>query len=724
MSDAEELLDMFGSSSLSEKGEKDVVEVSVDSGDSGDEIIIGGRLQKIIKQMEREKRADEKRRKEILEGDAVIEAIGANRLRINNNLVLEARKELIATALDVKQNAGDLGRNAFWLLDNVVPFRVVEKMDPRGRPRTDKELERILKRLEDDIKKLEKGQLKRGRNIIRKKKFGDFTLLYWPDKIERKSEVKKIEEIILRPPAKTKQIVTFQNFDSPPPPLSSKVNPWSKKYTKLMDIKDFLRERGIKVDFSLDGQVDSKLRNVSKDRLYSSLKQIKGFDKEEIFEESEVRNIGPNKYDFVRQKVKELNDAGELNIEKDEVGEKIVLDYLSENDSYQKVAMIVYHFRRMDPRIFTKDTLLDYYGNVLSYGLLDHLKNKKKGAVEKFIYGNLLEEDLSENYKYILQLGLFPTVLDEFGRQRQILDPNGMEINLFNSLLEFVENAQFSQNDLREFFVNPEKERITQEQWDVINSEWEIYRVQYDDPADYDSAPGTDSLEPQSAFDLKSSQATLKNEVDALEQSIYSDSENVREYVLKVASILAILELDISNNIKNRLNSGAIGVENLHLLTVEEMLPELFLNDMLKANIQAAKKDSPTMEYLDIIEMEVSKSKSNVSEIMEIGVQRNMSSRFKKWLDTKIFTEANIIMMVYMPLEKKDWFQIPTMPIGFDAKKFAVSEKELCGTLNSNRYYVMTKDGVKCLTSSQIKKSLKELKKYNRKDLEEMINSE
>ena len=183
------------------------------------------------------------------------------------------------------------------------------------------------------------------------------------------------------------------------------------------------------------------------------------------------------------------------------------------------------------------------------------------------------------------------------------------------------------------------------------------------------------------------------------------------------------MDLDISNNIKNRLNSGAVSVENLYLLTVEEMLPELFLNDELKANIQAAKEESPEIEYLDIIEMQVSKGRSKAKEVLELDIKlNNMSARFKKWLDTKIFTDANMIMSVYRPMEKKDWFQLPVMPIGFDAKKFAVPEKELCGTLNSNRFYVMTADGIKCLTAIQIRNQIKELKKYNRKDLEEMID--
>ena len=723
MSDVEDLLDMFGSSDR----EKDVVELSIESKDEPDEIVIGGRLQKIKKQMEREKKAEEKRLKEKFgDGEIAQDALGGNRLRINNNLVLEARKELIATALDVKRNNPEESKDAFWLIDNIVPFRVVEARDPRGRPRTDKELDRVLKRLQDDIKKMEKGQLKRGRNIVRKKKFGDFTLLFWPEKVDVRSLARQepeIEEIILRPPSKTKKIITFQNFDIPPPPLSSKVNPWSKKYPKMMDVKELLIERGMKVDFSLNDPVDFKLRGIAKDKLYSSLKQIKGFDKEEVFEESEVRNIGPNKYDFVKEKAKELAEKGELNIERDEVGEKIVADYLATNDSYQRAAMIAYHIRRVDPRIMTKDTLLNYYGDIASYGLLDSLKARRKGQIAQTIYRELLENDLSENYKYILQLGFHQTVLDEYGRQRQIIDPNGFEVLLFNTILNIVDNNDFGEVELTEFIVNPEKERITQEQWDVINSEWEIYKAQYDDPADYDSAPSTDSLEPQSAFDLKSSQATLKNEVDALEQSIYDNTENIREYVLKISIILAILDLDISNNIKNRLNSGAVSVENLYLLTVEEMLPELFLNDELKANIQAAKEESPEIEYLDIIEMQVSKGRSKAKEVLELDIKlNNMSARFKKWLDTKIFTDANMIMSVYRPMEKKDWFQLPVMPIGFDAKKFAVPEKELGGTLNSNRFYVMTADGIKCLTAIQIRNQIKELKKYNRKDLEEMID--
>jgi len=704
MSAVEDLLEIIGSSSSDKEGSSPIVETK------GDEIEIdigGGRLQQIRKQMERERIANEKMQKEIIEGGPIIsDKLGANKIRINNTIVLEANQNIIATALDIKKTEGDMATDPFWLLDNITPFRVVEKMDPRGRPRTDRELERVISRIKGDIKKMERGQLKRGRNLIRKKKFGDFTLLYWPEKPRSIQPGAEIEEVILRPPiSATKKFITFQNFDIPAPSLSSKINPWSSlKKTKMMDVKELLREKGVKVDFDLDGEIDDKIRNISKDRLYQILVEAKGLDKEEIFEESEVRNIGGNKYDFVRQKVRELNERGELEIEKDVVGEKILTDFLLESDPRVNAAMATYHFRRLNPKIFTKDTLLDYYGRVMSDGLVDYLaKGKNRGYVEDVLYKQLLSVPLDENYKYLFNVGFVPQFVDEFGRQRTLIELDGFETDLFQFIQNFFENFTFTERELREFFVGPEKERITQEQWDVINSEWEIYKVQFDDPSDYDSAKSTDELEPQTAFDLASSRATLLNEVDALEDAIYAESEDLREYIIKISTIAGILDLDIANNIKNRINSGAVSVENMYLLSAEEMLPELFLSEKLKGKAS------------EFIEMEG----SEMREILEI---RGIGSRFKKWLDNKIFSEANMLMAVYLPMIKKDWFPSYSMPFTFEAKEFAVPEKELCGTLNSNKYYVMTADGIKCMTSSQIKKNIKELKNYNRKDLEAMID--
>lgn len=853
------LENMFGSDSSS----SEISEINVSTAKDKEpevEIIFSKKLQDIAKKFAREKKAQRKEWEEMLGGDVNVKKMNETRIRINSTVVLEARPDIIAVALDIKQKSGDAGNDVFYVLDNILPFRVSEKMDPRGEERTQRELDRVIKRIQGEIKKFEKGQLKRGRNIVRKRKLGQFTLLYWPDddvpKESVKEEVKEpkvkepeIEEIILVDrPKKTKKFAYFQNFDIPAPSLSSKVNPWksSQKKHKMMNVKDLLREKGVKVDFSLDDEdIDSKLRKVASDSLFKVLSDIKGLDKEgeEIREESNITNIGPNKYDFIREKVKEFNDAGELEFIGDEVGEKILSDFLAETDPYVKAEMVAYHLRRLDPRISTKDTLVyqqqplqenftsqqqqqvltamleeinqtttdqdlvvggvikdkkkywqvvnaikDKYRGLypirmfkndiladmdneikralefkkreeikadpdnkvninrkydtifrnidtvenetiskiqqkyfkkypdvfiveqkqtniepylISYGLIDYL-NKRRGSIEDAIFDYISGLPLDGNYKYILQLGLYPEVIDEFGRLRKIVEPSGFETELFGAIFNLINNREFSEAELREFFVGPVKERISKEQWDIINGEWDIYRVQFDDPADYDSAPSSDVA--QSEMDLVANRSTLKNEVEALEESIYAESENVREYVLKVASILAILNLDFANNIKNRINSGAVSVENLYLLTVEEMLPELFLNPDL-----ATDKD-----YIKDVEMDG-------LDILEVKVGRNMASRFKKWFDSKIFSEANIIMNTYLPSIKKEWFPIALMPLTFNVEKFKVSEKELCGTLNSNKYYVMTSDGIKCVTADYIRDNLDELSLYNRKDLEQMI---
>ena len=851
------------------------------------------RMERIQREINQGAKKFKKEQKAMLEGDDA-KQLGANRIRINNRIVLEARQDIIATAVSVVNKGGDMGSDAFWVIDNIVPFKVSERLGPKGVVRTDRELTRVINRIKSDIKKLEKGELKRGRNIVRKKTYGDFTLLFWPEKVQHQ-KVDTVEEIVLQPKGKTKSFSYFQNFDIPPPPLKSKVNPWAlKKGGKMMNIKDILEKYD--ADFSLKSLVDRDLRTAARDKLFETLVQIKGITEDEIIEESEVRNVGPHKGDFVREKVKELQENGEIAVIKDEAGHIMVSDYLANDDPYKRLLVIAYQISRVDPLVHTKDTLysvsnveeisadvkrqiltkmreeisaelvkagivkngvvlrdmqkvplikngkpvvkngkpvmtrypinvnvrkyndiqrrientyrnlyplafraqedykeanreiLEYLGSglgnvgdavlaelkkqpigmnyklvqnkvkagiikngiildptqevevirdgkpvmtkypievnirkyaeinkyidnvyaakvysgapaehvpvLVSKGLVDHL-HTVPGHVSHTILSELEKYPLDANYPYIQRYGL--GAVNNLGMP--VIDHSGLETGVFNTIWKVVEENIFSESDLREFFIGPEQERISKEQWDVIDQEWLIYKEQHSEPRDYDGM--FDELEPQNEEELAMTRGTLKSEIASLESGIHEDNRQVEGYVINVSKILAILDMDVANNIRNRINSGAVSIANMHLLSTEELLPELFLNDELRAG-------SPRKDYIDILEKEF--------DSLEITLDGS-ADQFTNWLNNQILMTANDLLHYYRPYDATVWFE--TSHNAFNADKYKVSEKDLCDAMN--KYYVMTKSGIQCMTADNIRKNLSELKKYNRKDLEKLI---
>jgi len=779
--------------------EYDILEISTSSGkleeleglfDSSSEkesidVPIGGGLARIQRQMELAKKKEKKEREEILVDILPQKLISGNRFRINDNLVLEARKDLIAAAAQVRGGNPRESEDPFWLLDNIIPFRRMFRQGPR-RMRTDREIARMIKRAQDDIQKLQNGQLKKGRKILRKKKFGDLTLLYWPVEPELGVE----EEIVVKREFKPIQFVQFQNFDIPPPPLSSKINPWENKpIAKMMDVK------GAKV--TLGSPVPDDLRKIVRERLFSVLSDVKGLNADEIVSQVKVESSS-NKNDFIREKVQELREKGEIDVIGDEVGQKIVQDYIHVPDTTLRTEMIAYHIKRRNPNVFTKDTIYRAqmdpeeqkhiqglmeneirtaisfkrvelgphvekivndkklfaqwrkHANCPQYNIKDETNYQKKmemvrsvrncvveaivqpyideirqhiqmkyyqmypflfaaqeypiisqglfpllgdGVISEAIFKELSQCPCDSNYGYIQQLGISPTITDEFGQPRQILDGSGIEVELFDAIRRVVEGNEFTESELKEYFVGWEQERVSQEQWDVINRDWE--EIQEIEPSD--------SLSVQSIEDVYTQIGTLKNEVVALEEGLYNSSSTIREYVLKSSVLITILELNTANNLRTRINSGRVAVENLWMLPKEELFPEIFLNDNLIEEVQ--------------IGQVVEKDGKQVEEI--VVKKRDAGLRFQKWFDNKVFEEANVILSMWKPQIRKEWFQIVRLPFGFEPENHVISEEKLCD--KQGKFYVMTADGIKCMTASQVRKNLKKLKKYNRKDLEKMI---
>jgi len=927
-----DILEIFGSSTedkdiLDLWGESTKSSSSDSSSDSILEVQIGSKLAKIKRDMERDRKQREKEKQELL-GQAPLKQfkgpkqIGiakvgqlykGDKFRINNNLVLDAKKDLIAAAVDIRNKDSDNSSDAFWLLNEILPFNRVLKNGPRGE-RPQREIERMITRIKNDIIKLEAGNLKRGKRILKKLKVGDFTLLYWP--YEPEEEI--VEEIVIEPVGPLKKFVYFQNFDIPPPSLSKKVNPWVRSDRKFMDFAP--------KDISLTDSVPEDLRKVVKQRLFDTLVNVKGLSKNEIEEEIILVSGGPNKDKFVKDKVHELVENDEIEYIQDEVGKNIVRDFMATNDNRLRAEMIVYHYKRINPKIFTKDTLfstdlpiekrlsveelskllskftddlanekinakerfrmylnaednkefsklvwkedkevkdrlfklfkngfdpeefknlLEFYDeknwdnmikryrrihpeiytriikarmqhdiqkgsdsniakkykddhpevffeefneeqknliyqiiqaemfaeidkkveelsirlnegditqnrfmelrdtafkeyqllykrlypeifgyqvafkqrkDLISVGLLSILEQKADMkiyrtpdsnetdfiSIDKAIYDEIIQYPLSENYKYIQRFGVEnEIIIDEFGQQRQILT-SGFETELFNAIWRTVVNNKWDETELKRFFVGEPQQRVSEEQWNQIEDEWKM--IERTDPKEYELF----SLEFSENEDVEDAQRTLKNEVEILEEGFYDfnelsdgsfrsvpDSPTIKEYVLRVAEFLSALDNPYTHNSKERILTGQLAVENLWMLSQEELLPEFFLN----SDLRKAPKD--------IFE----------SDSLEIGV--NVFNRFKKWLDILKLNEANIILQLWKPQLRKEWFSVPIQPLRFEPDNWIVDNKEICS--NQNKLYVMTPDGIKCMTVDEVKSNLKKLQKYNRKDLKKLL---
>lgn len=167
-----------------------------------------------------------------------------------------------------------------------------------------------------------------------------------------------------------------------------------------------------------------------------------------------------------------------------------------------------------------------------------------------------------------------------------------------------------------------------------------------------------------------------------IEEAFYGAyGDNISNYVLAIAEISNNSER--SPEFKERLLAGDLG-QNGDLLFIErkDILPQFYTNEKLLAN-------------------------------------RRDFGRLERIMDDRRNEEANLFLHNWQPSVKKEWFPVSISPTNFDFEKWQVDPSGAsCGI---NRIYVMTAEGIRCLTKDAIRQRLDELLPLNRKDLENLL---
>lgn len=577
--------------------------------------------------------------------------------RINNFLVLEARKELIATALDIQKNYPDQSQDAFWLINEIKPIRLIVNPN-RQKPENQVQLE--IQAIQNDIEKLERKQLKKGSKVLITRSIGEFKLRYWPTVAEKGVLLVDPRNRIKGP---IKRTTYFQNFDIAPPALSRKVNPYTKKQVAYLEF-----EKGYK--YELRDAVPKKLRKVVFDHLYSILHKIKGYDQ---VEQDAPKN---DKNDYVKQRVKELIQAGDVKVTQDTLGLQMVNDILANmNNDLMITNILIYQIKRLNPNIFTRDTILSGR-KVVSVGLLPTLQYGKSSIIGDVILGFLQrnQQVLTENYNYIKEFGINPWVTDKDGL---FIFTEGIETNLYRLIGHIVINnkATWTREILEQFIVGDVQKRITFEQIDAINKEWDDMHANDEEEIDDSDIKDLEDALSQQVDDLENNfYAGAKNQYRSATSSDDEDTHAIGPYILAVATLSSQLTSRYAQNLKLRIQNGSLPVPTLAYIDKEELLPELYMNNQI---INDAK--------------------------------------FIKWFNNQIYEEANLILEMWNN-HVKDPFAIGLEPIAFKPEQNMVAN--VC---DLNTFYVKTKEGIECMTSQQVLQNLDALRPYNRKDLELMI---
>lgn len=624
--------------------------------------------QDIRKQMDREVLKAEKEQNQLL-GNATLptQLLTDTKLRVNNNLVLESRKDIIATALAIQTDDPEQSQNAFWLINKIKPLNFINRKDARGKNRSQTEINRLLDRIKNDIERLEQGRLLKGNKTIRKLKIDDFTLIFWP--MQRDDIIAPLVKI--RGPVR--QFVHFQNFDRAPPSLKRKINPYKSDPIKYLKFN---------VDkYTLDDPVPRSLRQVVFDRLYEMLVKIKGYDKKvEI-----VQTNFNDKAEYMKNRIKEMRFSHQLQVVRDEIGEKMVDDFLANPDNIPLLTNIItYQIKRINPTLYTKDTIVTNR-KVISTGLLPFLEYGKSGVIENQILSFLNEahpQQIAANYDLIKTYGINPFLTDRAG---YLVFQGGLERNLYNLLEQVVvlRKDNWDRNILSAFIIGAPQERITNEQLDQLEQEWEQNYVFNSALSDGNESISIDDEEYHEEDVLKLKEL-LRRQVDDLETNIFNRSispatqtQEIRPYILNVSELSSQLEDPLAADLKFRIRNGSLAIPTLAYLDKEELLPELFMNAQIVND-----------------------------------------TKFTKWFFNQVFTEANMILQMWNS-NVTDPFPVQIDPRIFDPSQWVV--KDICTT--QSKFYVKTQTGIRCMTAAEIRENIDELRQYNRKDLDRMIEN-
>ena len=369
--------------------------------------------------------------------------------------------------------------------------------------------------------------------------------------------------------------------------------------------------------------------------------------------------------------------AGDVNVTADDLGIKMVNDIMDNmNNDLLITSILIYQIKRLNPNIYTRDTILSGR-KVVSVGLLPTLQYGRTTTIGNILLGFLQRngQALSSNYGYIKEFGINPWVTNAEGL---FVFTEGIETVLFQLIGHIVINnkANWNRQTFEEFIIGDPQKRITFDQIDAINREWDEMHADDEEEIDDD--------------DIKDLEDALSQQVDDLENNFYAGAKNqyrsatssdededeyaIGPYILAVATLSSQLSSRYAKNLKLRLQNGSLSVPTLAYIDKEELLPELYMNNQI------------------------------------LGDQK-----FIKWFNNQIYEESNLILEMWNQ-NVKDPF-----PIGMEPVAFKPEQNMVANVCDLNTFYVKTKDGIECMSSQQILQNLDALRPYNRKDLEMMI---
>jgi hypothetical protein len=174
--------------------------------------------------------------------------------------------------------------------------------------------------------------------------------------------------------------------------------------------------------------------------------------------------------------------------------------------------------------------------------------------------------------------------------------------------------------------------------------------------------------------------STLGSKGVEIEQAFYDAHGYIEPYILGIARITSNFDSFLS--LKNRIMNGDLSADELVLASKKEILPELFLNEKL------------------------------VADKKEFG-------RLNRMFEDNQAEEANSILQLWQPAVKKEWFPVSIAPNPFNPDKWLIDPVgKACA---AEKIFVMTKNGIKCLSKGEIRDNLGEYLPYNRKDLATLL---
>ena len=322
-------------------------------------------------------------------------------------------------------------------------------------------------------------------------------------------------------------------------------------------------------------------------------------------------------------------------------------------------------------------------GIMFVHELVDALQRKGPyKEMERQLIQELNDYDLDQNVytfhqKFIHQDKI--TNFAEFAKEHNV-DPsyyfkNDMSTNLYNALSEIISDLDPSS---------------------LFKEDIQLDQVHWADIDDYSSSSSVIPEEEPLRFDV---QDQLNVQIKNLSDSLYFASTKDM-YITDMATILAIISHPVAKTIREKLVLQEIKIDELGSYTFQELLPELYLNDAV--------------------------SKSDINRWLEnernkIANKFVWKTKFKTTDQTKKMTAKRKVNVPITLLDIHGKAKVQSTPTKkeFDWEEYALDPKKVC--MIETSLYVMTADGLQCLTKDEIADRIDELEIYNRRDLRDLL---